>query len=197
MHHRLAVSPEARRLFRAQIALRGLARNPKVLHTPASELRAKLFERLEREEGMKPQAPLPAPPVHAAEMARPVPSPTASGDARRRRRGIVWLLPTAVAAIVAVAVIWKPGQPLARPDGTAIADGSVRSSTGYGTAEPPALGSTGASSDAAVQRDIPVREAPPQAAMKAAPSSQSASGGASAPRPSSVSRGTASGDGQS
>jgi hypothetical protein len=126
MHHRLAVSPEARKLFRAQIALRGIARNPKVLHAPAPELRARLFERLEREEGMKPSVPLsPPPPAYAAEMASPVPSSTVRGETRRRRRAIAWLLPTVVASIITVAIIWKPGTPLVRPDTTTIADGSV------------------------------------------------------------------------
>jgi hypothetical protein len=144
MHHRLAVSPEARKLFRAQIALRGIARNPKVLHAPAPELRARLFERLEREEGMKPPAPLSTPsPTYAAEMAPAVPSSTVRGETRRRRRAIAWLLPTVVASIITVAIVWKPGAPLVRPDGTTIADGSVgRNGSIHQSGSGPETGST-------------------------------------------------------
>jgi len=122
MHHRLAVSPEARKLFRAQIALREAARNAKVLHAPAPELRAKLFQRLEREEGMKPVRPSAPMPSVTAEIPRSLPSRSVGKDAGRRRRAIAWLLPSMVASIVAVALVWNAGDPLGRPVVPELAD---------------------------------------------------------------------------
>ncbi|MDB5034718.1 MAG: hypothetical protein JWQ98_1959 [Chlorobi bacterium] len=105
LHHRLAVSPEARKLFRAQIALRAVARDQRVLQTPAPELRSALFGRLQREEGMKPLEEIPASPPVVAAAARSIPSP-AVRDGRRRRRAAIWLIPF-ITALLAVAIVWN------------------------------------------------------------------------------------------
>ncbi|MEP7219569.1 MAG: hypothetical protein ABI876_11670, partial [Bacteroidota bacterium] len=105
LHHRLAVSPEARKLFRSQIALRSVARDQRVLQTPAPELRSALFGRLQREEGMKPLEGIPASPPVVAAVARSIPSP-AVRDGRRRRRAAIWLIPF-ITALLAVVIVWN------------------------------------------------------------------------------------------
>lgn len=105
LHHRLAVSPEARAIFRAQIALRAVARDSRVLVTPTPALRNRLFERLEEEEGMGPVPPPPPSPVAAAvapvadtfvgDVPHSLPSRRLreeGRDSRRRRRALALLL---------------------------------------------------------------------------------------------------------
>ncbi len=105
LHHRLAVSPEARSLFRAQLALRGVARDARVLATPTTDLRSRLFDRLQQE-GFTPEAlPSSITPIAAptAVVAHSIPSPRVAGtDRRRRRRAIAWAL---VPILFLVAVI--------------------------------------------------------------------------------------------
>ncbi|MBS1912802.1 MAG: hypothetical protein JST22_12510 [Bacteroidetes bacterium] len=130
LHHRLAVSPEARQLFRSHIVLRGVARDQRVLHVPTPELRSKLFERLEREEGMA-RIPVRATAGGAAVAARvmphagepgtasnqapdasaiadaPVPRSIPSQTVERRRRALLpWLLPFVIAGVV-IGVLWN------------------------------------------------------------------------------------------
>lgn len=96
LHHRLAVSPDARALFRAQLALKGVARDSRVLSTPSDDLRARLFDRLQGE-GFS-SAALPASvsaPVASALTTTPrsIASPRLEGtDRRRRRRALAWAL---------------------------------------------------------------------------------------------------------
>lgn len=96
LHHRLAVSPDARALFRAQLALKGVARDSRVLSTPSDDLRARLFDRLQGE-GFS-SAALPASvaaPVSSALTTTPrsIASPRLEGaDRRRRRRALAWAL---------------------------------------------------------------------------------------------------------
>ncbi|HVZ38730.1 MAG TPA: hypothetical protein VHI13_05600 [Candidatus Kapabacteria bacterium] len=131
LHHRLAVSPEARQLFRSHIVLRSVARDQRVLHVPTPELRSKLFERLEREEGMAripvratgggavvaapvmPHAGEPgaisaqasdASAIGAAAVPRSLPSQTV--ERRRRRALLPWLLPFVIAGVV-IGVLWN------------------------------------------------------------------------------------------
>lgn len=59
LHHLLAVSPEARALFRQHLTLHTVARDERVLHRPTQSMRDDLFARLQAEEGMKPPAILP------------------------------------------------------------------------------------------------------------------------------------------
>lgn len=117
LHHRLAVSPEARQLFRAHIMLRGLARDQRVLHVPSSEMRSSLFGRLVREEGMQPVGTVSSggSVVAAASTApagsggaRPIPS-----DAHRRparRRFAPWLIPLVIAGAL-IGVLWVTDSP--------------------------------------------------------------------------------------
>lgn len=65
LHHLLAVSPEARALFRQHLTLHTVARDERVLHRPTQSLRDDLFARLQAEEGMKPPAILPVASVAA------------------------------------------------------------------------------------------------------------------------------------
>lgn len=130
LHHRLAVSPESRRLFRAHIMLRGVARDQRVLHTPAPDVRAKLFDRLAREEGM---AAMPVPPVasQAAKVGAPVPSPAMARQERperRRRRALPWLIPTMIASALLV-FLWSTGRFGVPSSGPQLADGGGTAGT--------------------------------------------------------------------
>lgn len=95
LHHRLAVSPEARAVFRAQLALRSVAHDSRILVIPANDLKSRLFNRLQQE-GFAPEA-LP-PSLASAAAATPViehsiPSPRLDrADHRRRRRAVAWAL---------------------------------------------------------------------------------------------------------
>lgn len=122
LHHRLALSPDARRLFRMHIMLRGVARDQRVMHVPVPEMRARLFDRLAREEGMQVPAVAPVPaaasdsPAPVAEsVPRPIPSDAVrrAASRERRRRVLPWLIPSLVAGMLFV-VLWKGG----RSDGT-------------------------------------------------------------------------------
>jgi hypothetical protein len=104
LHHRLAVSPEARALFRAQIALRATAKSPKVLHEPSEKMRADLFARLQREEGMK-SVPVLSSSALAAPVPHSIPSERlASGRRDRRRRLVPVLLPFLLGIIISSAI---------------------------------------------------------------------------------------------
>lgn len=134
LHHRLAVSPESRRLFRAHIMLRGVARDQRVLHTPAPDVRAKLFDRLAREEGM---AAMPVPPVAppAAKAGTPVPSPAMARQERperRRRRALPWLIPTMIAGALLV-FLWSTDRFGVPSSGPQLADGGESAGTSVGT----------------------------------------------------------------
>lgn len=116
LHHRLAVSPEARQLFRAHIMLRGIARDQRVLHVPTSETRTRLFDRLVKEEGMQ-LPPMASVPASAAPHAiipepppRPAPIPSAAArrtgsSERRKRRVLPWLIPSLVASMMFLVVL--------------------------------------------------------------------------------------------
>lgn len=56
LHHMLAVSPEARALFREHLTLHTVARDERVLHRPTQSMRDDLFARLQAEEGLEPSA---------------------------------------------------------------------------------------------------------------------------------------------
>ncbi len=121
LHHRLAVSPEARRLFRAHIMLRGMARDQRVLHAPTPAMRSSLFDRLQREEGLGDVSVMPADdqiaglsatalsaaalPIHGD--VPPVASVHVSEPGRRRRRILPWLVPLVIAC-AALLVLWNP-----------------------------------------------------------------------------------------
>jgi hypothetical protein len=121
LHHRLAVSPEARKLFRAQIALHGLAQDARVLHRPTAKMRADLFERLQQEEGMEEVAAIVPSVARAAEQPRSIPSDnvtsTARATARRRRRLVPMLLPFLIGVIATGVVFWSlnTGGPASSP----------------------------------------------------------------------------------
>jgi len=105
MHHLLSVSSEARALFRAQLALRGVAHDTRVLVTPSNELRRNLFDRL-RHEGL-PATALPstisAPSPAPSQVGRSLPSSRLDATAlRRRRRAVVWALVPIVLLILIV-----------------------------------------------------------------------------------------------
>lgn len=137
LHHRLAVSPEARRLFRAHIMLKGVARDQRVLHVPTPAMRSSLFERLAREEGMKLQEPaseqvavveipardgaqdeLPRLSTPGGGTPRSIPSSTLRGDtSRRRRRMLPWLIPIVMAGLM-IGVLWNVGERDERNAGT-------------------------------------------------------------------------------
>lgn len=116
LHHRLAVSPEARQLFRSHIMLRGIARDQRVLHVPTTETRARLFDRLVKEEGMQ-LPPVASAPVSASvapqavpESPRPAPIPSAAArrtgkSDHRRRRVLPWLIPSLVASMMFVVIL--------------------------------------------------------------------------------------------
>src|SRR5437870_1994494 len=53
LHHKMAVSPEHRKLFREQLMLRSIARDRRVMYKPSEALRSALFERLEAREGLR------------------------------------------------------------------------------------------------------------------------------------------------
>lgn len=134
LHHRLSVSPEARKIFRAQIALQGVARDARVLHTPSVQMRNALFSRLQQEEGMGsltdsaisvPAASAPAAPVASlleepppvstgprfAPPNHPAPRSVLAANqtlARRRRRLAAILLPLLV-LVVAGGIVWQRG----------------------------------------------------------------------------------------
>jgi hypothetical protein len=121
LHHRLAVSPEARKLFRAQIALHGVAQDARVLHRPTVKMRADLFERLQQEEGMEEIAAIVPSVARAAEQPRSIPSDnvtsTATATARRRRRLVPMLLPFLIGVIATGVVFWalNTGGPASQP----------------------------------------------------------------------------------
>ncbi len=135
LHHRLAVSPESRRLFRAHIMLRGVARDQRVLHTPAPDVRAKLFDRLAREEGM---APMPVPPAAspaATVAAPPVPSQVLARQERperRRRRALPWIVPAVIAGALLV-FFWSTDRFGVPSSGQHFADGGEKIGTSVGT----------------------------------------------------------------
>ncbi|MCC7439256.1 MAG: hypothetical protein IT211_12245 [Armatimonadetes bacterium] len=129
LHHRLSVSPEARKIFRAQIALQGVARDARVLHTPSVQMRNALFSRLQQEEGMgsltDSAASVPAalvaslleepPPASTgprfAPPNHPAPRSVLAANqtlARRRRRLAAILLPLLV-LVVAGGIVWQRG----------------------------------------------------------------------------------------
>lgn len=136
LHHRLSVSPEARKIFRAQIALQGVARDARVLHTPSPQMRNALFSRLQREEGMGSFADSGAPDVADSVPASPVapllmqpqktistPSRFASlnhsvsrsglavnqATERRRRRRLAAILLPLLVLVVASGIVWQRG----------------------------------------------------------------------------------------
>ena len=123
LHHALALSPEARVLFREHLTLQGVARDERVLHRPSDDMRDNLFARLQSEEGMKPVAAVASlsaavashgkperaavpqragdrPPVAAAEH-------TATEERRRRRRLIPILIPFVICMIAGT--FWLSG----------------------------------------------------------------------------------------
>jgi hypothetical protein len=139
LHHRLSVSPEDRRRFREQIELRGIARDRRVLDQPTPAMRAALFARLEREEGLSalaasasafaaPSATTPAD-ASASRIPSSVSSSTGSrarvraGDRpaierRERRRRLVPLLLPFLVGVVLTAVLWQflgDGSPTSSP----------------------------------------------------------------------------------
>lgn len=69
LHHTLALSPEARALFREHIALQRVARDERVLHRPDEMMRAALFARLHEDEGMERGAAVAAGAVIATPVA--------------------------------------------------------------------------------------------------------------------------------
>ncbi len=109
LHYRLAVSPEDRKTFREMIALRNIARDQRVLHTPDAGLRSALFDRLRREEGMKPApALLPVPtvvPDYAPSRPAVPPSEGKAEERRRRRRIIPFLIPLLL-LVISSGVYW-------------------------------------------------------------------------------------------
>lgn len=131
LHHRLAVSPEARALFRAQLALRGVARDSRVLATPTNDLRSRLFDRLQQE-GFAPEAfpssmagTTPALPA----IERSIPSPRLDNtDRRRRRRAVAWALAPIVLLILFIGREYfvpndlQKGTPIAEDYGPATSD---------------------------------------------------------------------------
>lgn len=138
LHHRLAVSPEARKLFRAHIMLRGVARDQRVLHAPTQGMRSRLFERLQREEGMTALAdPLvvvapppggsdgPAAPMSAGSGNVPhsIPSANLAAPHRRRRRAAPWLITLVIAGAMFVMFWSNTTHDGASPDGTKVALG--------------------------------------------------------------------------
>ncbi|MCE7934166.1 MAG: hypothetical protein DYG96_06195 [Chlorobi bacterium CHB2] len=131
LHHRLSVSPEARKIFKAQIALQGVARDARVLHTPTLQMRNALFDRLQREEGMgslaDSQAATSPTPMAALMLAEAVPPKSyssaaknaainselvqkeviAASKAERRRRRLVALLLPLLVLVVASGIVWQ------------------------------------------------------------------------------------------
>lgn len=69
LHHTLALSPEARALFREHISLQRVARDERVLHRPDEMMRAALFARLHEDEGMERGAAVAAGAVIATPVA--------------------------------------------------------------------------------------------------------------------------------
>lgn len=139
LHHRLSVSPEARKIFRAQIALQGVARDARVLHTPSVQMRNALFSRLQQEEGMgsltdsaisvpaasAPAASAPAAPV-ASLLEEPPPASTgprfappnhpaprsvlaANQTLARRRRRLAAILLPLLVLVIAGGIVWQRG----------------------------------------------------------------------------------------
>lgn len=133
LHHLLAVSPEARALFRQHLTLHTVARDERVLHRPTQSMRDDLFARLQAEEGMKPPAILPvasvaadAPVVPDGRIPADSPSRAAADRApegrppvssaqdprteerRRRRRLIPILIPLLLCVIVGG--VWYGGR---------------------------------------------------------------------------------------
>src|SRR5262245_31887121 len=112
LHHRLAVSPEARKLFRAQIALHGVAQDARVLHRPTAKMRTDLFSRLQQEEGMEEIAAIVPSVARAAEGPRSIPSDNVTSTAvaterRRRRRLIPILMPFLIGVIATGVLFWS------------------------------------------------------------------------------------------
>lgn len=124
LHHRLSVSPEARKIFKAQIALQGIARDARVLHTPTVQMRNALFDRLQREEGM---GSLADPVTSAPSLLEPAISDFASPrfvppnkaavrsdlaatpERERRRRRLVALLLPLLVLVIASGIVWQRG----------------------------------------------------------------------------------------
>lgn len=115
LHYQLAVSPDDRKVFHELIALRSVARDQRVLHVPDSGMRSALFERLQREEGMKtvPAIPLPAltqskrtdsTPYGAARP--PIEPERRERRAERRRRRVIPLLLSLLLLVIASGVTW-------------------------------------------------------------------------------------------
>lgn len=125
LHHMLAVSPEARALFREHLTLHTVARDERVLHRPTQSMRDDLFARLQAEEGMKPSAVVLASagastavlsdaptssPVHRVAEDRPAiasQGDTRTEERRRRRRLIPILIPLLLCVIVGG--VWYSG----------------------------------------------------------------------------------------
>lgn len=151
LHHRLAVSPEARKLFRAHIVLRGVARDQRVLHAPTQGMRSRLFERLQREEGMTALAdpPVavalssdgndePAVPVPAASGGVPhsIPSANLSAPHRRRRRAAPWLITLVIAGAMFVMFLNNMTDDGTGPNATKVAQSEApQKSAGNGGGE--------------------------------------------------------------
>ncbi len=159
LHHRLAVSPEARKLFRAHIVLRGVARDQRVLHAPTQGMRSRLFERLQREEGMTALADLPvavalssdgndepALPVPAASGGVPhsIPSANLSAPHRRRRRAAPWLITLVIAGAMLVMFLNNTSDEGTGLNGTKVAQSEApQKSIGNGGAESDVKGGSG------------------------------------------------------
>lgn len=150
LHHALALSPEARVLFREHLTLQGVARDERVLHRPSDDMRDSLFARLQSEEGMKPVAAVASlstavipnigpdrrtvshraddrPPVAAAENA-----PT---EERRRRRRLVPILIPFVICMIAGSFWLSGGFGGGHDDGQqlAVADASAERGDAVGS----------------------------------------------------------------
>lgn len=120
LHHMLAVSPEARSLFREHLTLHTVARDERVLHRPGQAMRDDLFARLQAEEGMKPSAAVlvsgsAAVAVHTDARTRVAPdrAPRSLRDdnrpeERRRRRRLIPILVPLLFCVIAGSV-WYSG----------------------------------------------------------------------------------------
>lgn len=122
LHHRLSVSPDDRRRFRAQIVLRGVAGDGRMLERPTPAMRSALFARLENEEGMSAAAAtsgalaneagpsLSPTETDPAPLARPFaadrPASTRRDERSRRRRLVPLLIPFLIGVIL-TGTIWQ------------------------------------------------------------------------------------------